>query len=301
MVQRPLRFAALLAVLALVGAACGDNNSGSKESKGKNAASENTSAPAAEKMPGSSMPGAGGEEMMPLPPGADNMKIAITSPAGGTKVTGNAVTLKVAATGYDLTCNLAGKPEVVTTSGHYHVLIDKSLVNMYCTPDATVSMQNVKPGMHTLAVVPTLNDHAEVLANEQTVTIDYEPTKALPEIRDATAAAKPAIKIMSPKPGETVKGAFDVVVDVSNFKLSCDLYGKPGVAGYGHWHVNADSSTGPMMGMGTMFGMSCARVFHATTDGLKSGEKHSIIALLVDNGHAPLMPANEDKVDVTIG
>jgi hypothetical protein len=293
--QRPLRLAALLAALALVGAACGDNDK-SKAAEEKNA----PSAPASQPTTESSMAG-GGEEMMPLPAGAENMKVAITSPATGTKVTDNAVTLKVAATGYQMTCDLAGKPELNVTTGHYHVLIDKSLVNMYCTPDAKVSLQNVKPGMHTLAVAPALNDHAEVLQNEQMITIDYQPTKPLPDITDATTAAKPAIKIMSPKPGETVKGAFNVVVDVSNFNLSCDLYGKPGVAGYGHWHVNADSSTGPMMGMGTMFGMSCERVFHATTEGLKSGEKHSVIAILVDNGHAPLMPANEDKVEVTIG
>src|SRR5258708_4216064 len=184
MLHRQLRLAALLAALALVGAACGDNNSSSKAAKEKerNAPAENASNPAPNNMPGGA--GGGGEEMMPLPPGAENMKVAITSPASGTKVTSNAVTLKVAATGYQGTC---------------------------------------------------------------------------------------------------------------------DLPGKPGVAGYGHWHVNADSSTGPMMGMGPMFGMTCARVFHATTDGLKSGDKHSIIALLVDNGHAPLMPANEDKVEVTIG
>ena len=35
---------------------------------------------------------------------------------------------------------------------HYHVLLDKSLINMFCKPTATISMQNVKPGMHELAV-----------------------------------------------------------------------------------------------------------------------------------------------------
>jgi hypothetical protein len=293
--HQPLRVAALLAALVLVGAACGNNdNEKSKAAKGNT--SETTSAPATTE---SSMHG-GEEKMMPLPAGAENMKVAISAPASGTKVTDNTVTLKVAATGYRLTCDLAGKPEVNVTTGHYHVLIDKSLVNMYCTPDAKVSLQNVKPGMHTLAVVPALNDHAEVMSSEQMITIDYQPAKPPPEITDATAAGKPSIKIMSPKPGETVKGAFDVVVDVKNFNLSCDLYGKPGVAGYGHWHANADSSTGPMMGMGMMFGMSCARTFRATTDGFKPGEKHTIIALLVDNGHAPL-PGLEDKVEVTIG
>jgi hypothetical protein len=62
------------------------------------------------------------------------MKVAITSPANGTKVTDNAVTLKAAATGYQLTCDLAGKPVLNVTTGHYHVLIDKSLPTCTARP-----------------------------------------------------------------------------------------------------------------------------------------------------------------------
>ena len=53
--------------------------------------------------------------------------------------------------------------------------------------------------------------------------------------------------------------------------------------------------------MGTMLGMGCTNTFHASTVGLKTGEKHTIIALLADNGHAPLMPAVEGQVEVTVG
>jgi hypothetical protein len=88
-------------------------------------------------------------------------------------------------------------------------------------------------------------------------------------------------------------------MQAQNFNLSCDLLGKPGVTGYGHWHLNVDSDTGPMMGMMTMLGMSCDKTFHATTTGLKAG-KHTLIALLTDNGHAPFNPDIADKVDVTI-
>jgi len=73
------------------------------------------------------------------------------------------------------------------------------------------------------------------------------------------------------------------------------------VAGYGHWHANLDTSSGAMMGMGSMLGMSCTTTFHGTTTGLQPGETHTLIALPVDNGHAPLTPAAEDKVDVRIG
>jgi hypothetical protein len=238
--------------------------------------------------------------MMPLPSWADAMKVSISSPAAGTKVTANTVTLHVGTSGFQDTCAMAGKP-LEQGTGHYHVLIDGALVNMFCTPTATVSMQNVTPGMHKLAVVPALNDHAEVMMNETSISIDYEPTKPLPEITNATIAGAPSIQILSPKDGATVSGSFDVMVKIANFNPTCALMGKPDVSGYGHWHVNLDSMTGPMMGMGTMLGMSCTRVFHATTDGLKAGETHTIIALLTDDGHAPLQPPITSEVTVTIG
>lgn len=271
-----------VALLPLVAVACGSSTTTSGAS------------PSAKMSPEMS----GG--MMSMQPGADAMKVSIASPATGTKVTANAVTLQVSTSGFDDTCALAGK-ENAQGKGHYHVLIDKSLVNMFCAPQATVSLQNVKPGMHTISVVPAQNDHAEVDANTQSIQIDYEPSNAPSAITDATFPGKPSIKILSPAAGSTVKGDFDVVVQVTNFNLSCDLLGKPDVAGYGHWHLNLDTMTGPMMGMGTMLGMACTTTFHATTDGLQSGQTHSLIALLTDNGHAPLNPAVDDKVEVTIG
>lgn len=287
MSKLPFRLAVLAVAIALVAAACGsddDNDQAASSSSTTEKASSSTTM--AE------------EEMMPLPDFAKSFRTTFTSPADGVKLTDNTLKVTVAAAGYELSCDQAGKP-VIPGKGHYHLLLDKSLVNMYCTPDASVSMQNVKPGMHELEVVPAINDHAEVMEGAQTIKFDYEPTSPMPVITDETSSAKPAIKIMSPKPGDTVKGAFDVVVDISNFEPSCNLFGKPAVAGYGHWHVNLDSATGPMMGMGTMLGVSCEKVFHANTEGLKTGETHTVIALLTDNGHAPL--DIEDKVEVKIG
>lgn len=109
----------------------------------------------------------------------------------------------------------------------------------------------------------------------------------LPEIGDAASTGTPSIKIVSPKPGDVVKGDFDVVVEVTSYDLNCDLYGKPRLFGIGHYHVNLDSTTGPMMGMGTMLGMGCTTTFTASTEGLATGETHTVIALLADNGHAP--------------
>lgn len=275
-----------LMAMPLVAAACGSS-------------ATSTGAPGAA-APSSSMSGSMTESMMPMQPGASAMKVSITSPASGMMLTANTLTLVVATSGYDDTCAVAGTPDQ-QGKGHYHILIDKSLVNMFCTPQATISMQNVKPGMHTIGVVPAQNDHSEIDENMQSITVDYEPQSPLPTITDATVRAAPSIKILSPAPGTTVSGTFDVTVQVTNFNLSCDLLGKPDVAGYGHWHLNYDSDTGPMMGMGTMAGMSCVTTFHASTAGLHAGDKHTLIALLVDNGHAPLHPAIEDRVEVTVG
>ena len=129
--------------------------------------------------------------------------------------------------------------------------------------------------------------------------VDYEPAQPLPQVAAASGTAKPSIKILSPTAGSKLSGPFDVSVDVSNFNLSCDLMGKADVPGYGHWHLNFDSDTGPMMGMMTMAGMSCQKTFHSTTQGLKPG-KHTLIALLTDNGHAPFKPDIADRVEVTV-
>ena len=241
-----------------------------------------------------------GEEAMMMQPGAENMKVSFLSPADGSMVTGNVVGFQVQATGYTNTCDGAGKKDH-QGFGHYHIELDKSLVNMYCTPAAAlVSMQNVKPGKHTFTVIPAQNDHFEITANAQSITLDYEPTSSLPTIADATFSGAKSIKITSPAAGSVLNGAFDVTVQATNFNLSCDLFGKPAVAGYGHWHLNVDSDTGAMMGMGTMLAMSCAQTFHFTTASMTPG-KHTLIALLVDNGHVPFNPDVNDKVEVTIG
>jgi hypothetical protein len=126
--------------------------------------------------------------------------------------------------------------------------LDNSLIDMRCEESTTVSMQNVEPGVHTIAVVPALNNHAEVMDNMAAFEFLYEPASALPESTDAAVTEDPVIRIVSPEPGEVVTGEFDVVIEVDNYELSCDLYGKPGLLGIGHYHMNLDSTDGPMMG-----------------------------------------------------
>jgi hypothetical protein len=274
---------ATVAAVAMVAAACGTSRTS------RTAAGQTTTAAVGTPT-----------TMMQLPAFAMSMHTSFASPSDGTMVTANTLPVSVNVSGFTDSCDWAGKP-VTKGFGHYHLLLDKALINMYCTSTATVPLQNVNPGMHKLTVVPALNDHAEVDENGQTIAFDYEPTAAAQTLTDQTLPGKPSIKILSPQPGAVLNGPFEVTVRIDNFNPSCDLFGKPDVSGYGHWHLNLDATSGPMMGMGTMLGMSCTTTFHQSTVGLNAGEHHTLIAILVDNGHAPLMPEITDKVDVTIG
>ena len=130
------RIAVGAGALALVAAAC--------SSAPRPAAAGHSSMPMPESsksvpMPSSSM--SMGEGMLPM--GAEHMHIAIVSPAAGTTVTGSSLAVQVRVTGYTDTCALAGKHVMgmeATTTGHYHLLLDGALVNMFCTPSAVVSL-----------------------------------------------------------------------------------------------------------------------------------------------------------------
>jgi hypothetical protein len=235
---------------------------------------------------------------MEVPPWAMAMKVTIQSPANGTKITDNTVPVHVSISGFTSTCASGFAP--VQGKGHYHLLIDKSLVDMFCAPDATLSMQNLQPGNHTITAQPALTNHMDVEMNASSVTIDYEPTHPLPALTAATFPGSPAIKILGPAKGATVSGAFDISVQVSNYNVSCALEGKPDVAGYGHWHVNLETLNSGMMGMETMARMSCQNVLHLNTQGFPAGH-HLLIVYLTDDQHAPLMPEVMDSVDVVFG
>lgn len=235
---------------------------------------------------------------MQMQPGAEDMKVEITSPAAGFVLKGNTLALGVKTSGYEDSCTTAGKPNV-EGEGHYHVLLDGALINMFCTADPTVSMQNVAPGDHMVEVVPTQNDHAEIHDNAVEIPFTYKPSNPLPEITAASTTGDPGIQILEPQDGATLSGDFTVKVAFTNFTSSCDLLGKPSVQGYGHWHINNDAMTGPMMGMGTMLGMGCTETFQGSTDELVAGSTHTLFALLTDNGHAPLDIS--DSIDYTVG
>jgi hypothetical protein len=224
-------------------------------------------------------------------------KVRILAPTPRTAVRRNAVPTDVSITHFRLDCRLAGTANRKGV-GHYHIELDHSLINMFCAKRTSISMLNVAPGKHTLIFVPAANDHAEDKKAEKQVSFVYKPSRALPRAKPLSFPGKPSVRIVSPKNGATVHGGFDFTVAVKNFRLSCALYGKANVKGYGHWHANVDTTSKGMMGMGTMLGMSCAKTFHVSLAGIKPG-KHRFIAILEDNTHAPTIGA-QAAVSVTV-
>ncbi len=239
-------------------------------------------------------------EMAPIPEYAAAWRLTVGSSAADGVVTGNAVDFSVQPEGFVLDCDYAGKASAPGI-GQYHVTLDGALIDMECSTEQQVSMQNVKPGHHEIAVVATLNDHTEVMNAEDAFSFEYRPTSPLPFEKGDHFDGRPSIRIVSPTSGTVVSGNFDVVVQVSRLDMDCGLLGKKPVPGYGHWHVNLDSTIGPMMGMATMVGMSCTNVLRVSTKGLTPGSTHKLIALAVNGLHSPLEPPVESSVDVVIG
>jgi hypothetical protein len=224
-------------------------------------------------------------------------KVRVLAPTSQATVRQNAVSTAVSITHFRLNCALAGTANRKGV-GHYHIELDHSLINMFCAKRTSVSMLNVGAGKHTLIFLPAANDHAEDKKAEKKVSFVYKPTRALPRAKPLSFPGKPSVRIVSPKNGATVHGGFDFTVAVKNFRLSCALYGKAPVKGYGHWHANVDTTSKGMMGMGTMLGMSCAKTFHVSLAGIKPG-KHRFIAILENNLHAPTI-GTQATVNVTV-
>jgi len=226
--------------------------------------------------------------------------LTLLSPWPGTIVTGATVPVTVGIKDFTSTCATAGKAPRAG-QGHWHLLLDGALVNMYCGAHTTLSLRNVAPGTHTVEALLAANNHMDMMGTGQMAktTIVYRPAHALAPLTPYTAPGKPTIRIVSPVNGATVGARFPVTLAWTNFRPSCDLLGKKNLTGYGHWHLNIDSMMGPMMGMGTMLDMGCAHTATVYTDELTPGT-HKIFALLVDNQHAPLMPEVATSITINV-
>ena len=205
------------------------------------------------------------------------------------------ITFAVSPVGYEFSAAHAGTPPV-DGLGHYHVVLDGGLINMFTGPDASVSLQNVAPGPHVLVVVPAMNNHMPVPEGAVALEFDYQPSDPLPEITSADGAGgAPTITIESPASGETVSGDFEMTISTTDFELSEALLGKPNVDSIGHWHVFVDA----VEGMGTMMGMAESDTFTVSTDALTPGT-HTFFAVLVDNLHAPFDPPIAAAVELEV-
>lgn len=237
----------------------------------------------------------------PVPPAMQSAhsgaKLSVLSPTKGDVVTSNALTADVQLDDFKIDCRFAGTPNQ-DGIGHYHVMLDGKLIDMFCKDRATVSLQNVPAGPHELEVVPAVNDHTDDLPQEKKISFTYKPADPAAEIKAVANPGTPAVTVVSPKSGATVSGGFDFVIEPKNLRLSCALYGKNNLAGYGHWHANVDSTKKGMMGMATMLGMSCRRSFHVSLAGIAPG-KHTFFAILEDNQHAPT-PAATASVSLNV-
>ena len=243
----------------------------------------------------------------------DQPTVTILAPKDGDVVTTNTVGVVPELKSWKLRCDLAGTRNVAST-GHYHLELDGALVNMYCGP-VGLSMQNVKPGQHTITIYPAKNDHSEIESAKAQVKFTYQPSNPLPTLQPINAG-KPSVQVLWPKNGATVSGgSFPLVFDVKNFRLSCDMLGKPKVANTGHWHVDVDKAETAMPmkpgmsqqqqmmmmmeAMATMLNMGCNNTFDVPLSGISAG-RHTFHVVLVDNEHEPLMPAVTSSVTVNV-
>src|ERR671937_3010212 len=153
-------------------------------------------------------------------------KLKVLAPGTGTTLPGNTLGTRVSITHFKVDCRFAGTANRKGI-GHYHIELDKSLINMFCSPRGSISMLNVKRGKHTVQFIPAANDHADDMKAMKQISFSYKPSHPLPAAKPLSFPGKPSVRIVSPKPDATVHGAFDFVEAVKNFRLSCSLYGKP--------------------------------------------------------------------------
>ena len=223
------------------------------------------------------------------------MSVEVTGLEPGATVTENEIAFTVEPVGYELSAAHAGTPPVEGI-GHYHVVLDGGLINMFADPEASISLQNVSPGPHTLMIVPAMNNHMPVPEGAAAIEFDYQPAEPLLEITSSeSAGVEPTVTIESPAAGETVSGEFEMTISTTGFELSEALLGKPNVDGVGHWHVFVDA----VEGMGTMMGMAGTDSFTVSTDALAPGP-HTFFAVLVDNLHAPFDPPIATAIELDV-
>lgn len=226
------------------------------------------------------------------------MRVAVIAPTDGSTFSSNVLALVVDTNGFELSTNGMGKGDVAG-QGHLHVYLDDVLVNYFATPRINISMQNKKPGTHTVRVVPAQNSHREIDENAETIEVNWQPTSPPPVVQPAHFAGEPTVQILDPQPDATVGDSVRVRINVKSFNLNADLMGKDGVDGYGHWHVHLATGTPDDEDPGSLLAMGAAKEFTLNTAGLQKGAIYTLVVQLTENGHAPISGAS-DQIQIRI-
>lgn len=272
--------------------------------------------------------------MMPMP------SVSIVSPAAGATVSSENIPVTLAVKNFTVECADTGKTNTAPMQGHIHAMLDgmamSHLVGMSCSKHFTISGQGLKPGKHMLAVVLADDAHAMDSAPAM-ASFNYEPASQPAPLPQALTG-KPSVSILSPANGAAVGKTFDVKLAVRNFDLSCDLEGKPDIAGYGHVHIfvtqNGETSEKAMPPMATVLGspsgkqmaqmlmketglsmpelkdmammtipgmlsMPCTKTIPVDLSAWKSGPA-KIMVMLANNDHMPTMGIAPAAVNVTL-
>jgi hypothetical protein len=235
--------------------------------------------------------------------------VTITSIKSGQTVTGTQIPVTVDVSNFTIECADIGMPGK-SGQGHIHAMIDGTnmthLTNFYCSRSFDISGIGLRPGNHVLAVTLADDAHTDIT---KPATVSFNDRPAVPQaLPGAMTGGKPSVTILRPQNGATVGKKFNLVMQVKNFDLSCDLEGKPDIPGWGHIHVflhqaGADRGMnemhGGMMSMAGMISMPCSTRTPVDLTAWHSGKTH-ILVMLVNNDHDPVMGAASSAIDVIL-
>ena len=151
----------------------------------------------------------------------------------------------------------------------------------------------------------------EVAAFAALAALAATPTATAQQARQATGGSRPPTRFRGsrlaglqagiPGAGRAVAGLSIAALVVLAISVALAGGPAPPPPASGGRAVLKTATIGGMMGMGGMTGMSCIHTIRVSTAGLMPGSTHTLIALLVDNVHAPLMPMVASRVSVRIG
>lgn len=224
-------------------------------------------------------------------PDVPTLTLSILSPATGTTIKGNVVSLALDVTGLEIKkadADTSGK------SGHFHVFIDREPVAAGVTipkeagivhsADNPVKIPGLSVGQHTFKVVVGNGAHARI----GDVVAETSVTVAGPSI-DASAAP-------TAKAGE----AITVAVKASGVTLIAapDDKGPAGTTGHLHLFIDRDP-TAAGQAIPKEDGIIHTAETTVTVPGLTAGE-HTIWVVLGDATHTPFNPQVADKVTITV-